>query len=258
MTWEAARGLSFDAAGDLLIADSGNEAVRRLSGSGQVTVASLTRDFRPIDGPGPFGTGFYVSDVAGDVGGNIYLTDPSHHLIRKVDAQGNVSNFAGQVEVCGDADGQGASATLCYPDSIALDPGGNLYVSQRRQAGGSELGNSIRKITPAGVVTTFALQVSRYRSVIDLGIGRLEYFRPSLLAADSKGVLYAGNSVSAAIQRTPAGRQPLTHRCSDRIDGRCLRRLWRLGRQRHACAAAQPAGRAQSPHANANPNRATR
>ncbi|MBS0467391.1 MAG: hypothetical protein JSS31_18850 [Proteobacteria bacterium] len=81
-------GMSFNQAGDLLIADSGNQAVRKLSTDGQVTTLALApRDFSSIDGPGPFSTRYSVTDMASDAAGNIYLSEPAHHLIRKVGAQ---------------------------------------------------------------------------------------------------------------------------------------------------------------------------
>jgi hypothetical protein len=84
-----------------------------------------------------------------DGSGNVYICDSANHCIRKVDVGGNVSVFAGQLGSSGTADGTGTAARFNNPSAIAMDSSGNLFVA--------DTGNSsIRKITSAGVVTTFA------------------------------------------------------------------------------------------------------
>jgi sugar lactone lactonase YvrE len=87
--------------------------------------------------------------VAVDSTGNVYVADSGNHTIRKITPAGAVSTFAGQAGSTGDTDGAGSAARFKEPLSIAIDTAGNLYVG--------EVGNkAIRKITPAGVVSTFA------------------------------------------------------------------------------------------------------
>lgn len=100
------------------------------------------------DGPGlsanfngPFGT-------AADGYGNVYIADTHNNSIRKIDAYGNVSTFAGSY-ASGTADGQGTAARFSAPVGVAVDSHGNVYVTDRGN-------NSIRKISASGYVTTLA------------------------------------------------------------------------------------------------------
>ena len=83
-----------------------------------------------------------------DASGNIYVADRTNHTIRKVTPAGNVTTFAGLANTPGTTDGTGSAARFSSPQGIAVDSAGTVYV-----ADGS---NTIRTITPAGVVTTLA------------------------------------------------------------------------------------------------------
>ena len=130
-------------------------------------------------------------------------TGNTHHLIRKIDPEGQVSNFAGQRQVCGDKDGTDAGATLCYPQSIVIDQSGNLYVWQTlfhaptTQAGAV---NSIRKVSPGGEVTTIASRISSYPTVLR-GLADAYHYEAGALAIDSKGVLYAADPSDHIVRR---------------------------------------------------------
>ena len=88
--------------------------------------------------------------MAIDALGNIYVVDVYNHQIRKITPSGVVTTFAGSESgLPGSQNGQGIAATFRYPIDIAIDKTGNLFVS--------DSGNHIiRKITPSGIVTTFA------------------------------------------------------------------------------------------------------
>ncbi|MBU49534.1 MAG: hypothetical protein CL920_12635 [Deltaproteobacteria bacterium] len=86
--------------------------------------------------------------IAADSKGNIYVSEYGGHRIRKIDTAGNVTTYAG-TGVSGFKDGSAAQAQFSYPYGLAFDRSDNLYVVDR--------GNRrIRKITPAGVVSTLA------------------------------------------------------------------------------------------------------
>ncbi len=91
--------------------------------------------------------GSYTFLGAVDVSGNIYVADQNNFTIRKITSAGVVSTFAGTVGVSGYTDGTGTSASFMNPSGIVIDAVGNLFVID---------GFKIRKITPLGVVTTFA------------------------------------------------------------------------------------------------------
>src|ERR1035438_6920169 len=101
----------------------------------------------------------YPWGIAVDNAGTIYFADSLNHTIRKVTPAGVVSTLAGQTGLTGSAslanvgsaDGTGNAARFWGPQSVAVDGVGNVYVADK--------GNrTIRKITPAGVVTTLAGQ----------------------------------------------------------------------------------------------------
>ncbi|WP_109831070.1 T9SS type A sorting domain-containing protein [Reichenbachiella versicolor] len=133
--------------------------------------------------------------VVVDDSGNLFVSDSKSHLIRKVTANGEVSTFAGS-GVAGSTDGTGTAAEFNTPRGLAIDASGNLYVS--------ETGNHrIRKITPAGVVTTFAGSTIGYKD--DTGTDA-QFFSPSGLAFDKSGNLYVGDQENNRVRKiTPAG-----------------------------------------------------
>lgn len=87
--------------------------------------------------------------AAVDTAGNIYLADESNHLIRKVTSAGVVTTLAGTAGQSGSTDGTGTAARFNSPSGLAVDTAGNVYVADT-------LNHTIRKITPAGEVTTIA------------------------------------------------------------------------------------------------------
>ena len=90
----------------------------------------------------------YPWGVTVDGSGNVYVADAYNHLIRKITAAGVVTTLAGSGSQ-GSANGTGTAASFNGPNDIAVDGSGNVYVADAQN-------HLIRKITSAGVVTTFA------------------------------------------------------------------------------------------------------
>lgn len=141
-------GIAVDVAGNIYVADVSNNLVRKITPSGVVTTLAGTGGNGSVNGPGSQATFSNPSGIAVDGAGNVYIADLSNNLVRKITPGGVVSTLAGS-GYSGDDDGTGTAATFNEPNGLAVDPQGNVYVS--------DLGdNTIRKITPAGVVTTIA------------------------------------------------------------------------------------------------------
>jgi sugar lactone lactonase YvrE len=129
-------GLAFDHAGDLFIADAGNDTIRELSAAGQVTtVAGTPGTAGSADGAAALFNN--PSGLAIDGAGDLFVADHNNATVREVAPSGSVATLAG------------ASARFAAPIGVAIDGAGNLYVTDLLDA-------TVRKITPAGVTTTIA------------------------------------------------------------------------------------------------------
>lgn len=145
-------GAGLDATGNLYIADTGNNRIRKVDSAGAIhTVAGNgIAGFSGDGGPaiaaslnGPFG-------VAVDAAGNIYIADTNNNRIRRVDAKGIISTVAGSDTFGFGGDGGPATAATLYaPENIALDALGNLYIA--------DWGNArVRMVNRAGMISTVA------------------------------------------------------------------------------------------------------
>ena len=143
-------GVAVDAAGNVYVADTNNQTIRKITPAGVVsTLAGLANSQGSTDGTGSAARFFAPTSVAVDAVGDVYVADDSNHTIRKITPAGVVSTLAGLAGSAGSADGTGSAARFFNPFGVAVDAAGNVYVADTGN-------NSIRKITPAGVVTTFA------------------------------------------------------------------------------------------------------
>lgn len=196
-------GLAVSPAGDVIIADTSNNAIRKLSSSGQVNTlagggvtpfyVSGTLTTNHADGAGPSAKFSAPRAVAVDALGNTYVADTNNHVVRKIDPTGLTTTLAGQPGTPGNADGTGQAATFSFPSSIAVDGAGNVYVAQTYSSnpGG---GNPIRKITPAGVVSTVTTKASQMLSRTHFSGGvYIYYYRSVHLTVDAAGTIYVAD-----------------------------------------------------------------
>jgi uncharacterized protein (TIGR03437 family) len=143
----APSGVAVDSAGNLYIADDGNSRVRKVSNGVIATVAGNgTAGFSGDNGPAASAELGFVSDVAVDPAGNLYIADPNNYRIRKV-SNGVITTVAGGGFSLGD-NGPATSAALTEPVGVAVDTAGNLYIADS----GAQ---RIRKVSN-GVITTLA------------------------------------------------------------------------------------------------------
>lgn len=208
-------GMAVSSAGEVVILDSGNNQIRKLSADhGQIStlaggggwVANVPSNH--ADGNGSAARFYRPMGVAVDATGNTYVADTDNHLVRKISTAGAVTTLAGKAGVCGNQDGTGASATLCSPTGIAVDKAGNVYVSEVKRSGTpNPVANPIRKIAPTGEVTTLTSKASQYPTSVFISGPPIETYRPVLLATDSAGVLYAADPNDHVIRRYAANGQ---------------------------------------------------
>lgn len=142
-------GIAIDKAGSIVIADTSNNRIRKLSADGH-SVSTIAGSGAAGFKDGPAGEAEFDGPiaVAVDREGNIFVADAYNDSIRKISADGDVTTLAGGGSP-GYANGAGASAMFDTPCGVAADKEGNLFVA--------DTGNrAIRKITPAGEVSTIA------------------------------------------------------------------------------------------------------
>jgi hypothetical protein len=189
----------FDAAGNLLLGDPEGHTIRKATPAGVVTtLAGLGGSAGAVDGTGSAARFSFPHGVALDDSGNLYVADTENHAIRKVTPAGVVTTFAGQLGTSGTTDGTGAAARFSGPVGMVRDGAGNLYISDW-------YGHAIRKITPAGVVTTLA-GTSGVSGDAD-GTGAAARFKnPWSLALDGAGNLFVADYANDLVRKiTPAG-----------------------------------------------------
>jgi trimeric autotransporter adhesin len=143
------KGVAVDAAGNLYIADRANHRIRKVSNGVITTVAGNgTPGFSGDDGPATSAMLNNPEDVAVDAAGNLYIADELNHRIRRV-SNGVITTVAGNGRRgAGDDNGPAASAQLLYPQGVAVDSAGNLYITARND-------HRIHKVS-SGVMTTVA------------------------------------------------------------------------------------------------------
>ncbi|MEO6992278.1 MAG: immunoglobulin domain-containing protein [Lacunisphaera sp.] len=185
--FHAPTGMAFNQAGVLYLADTENGTIRKITAQGVVsTFAGMPGASGATDGAGSAAQFYKPRGLATDGAGNVYVADSYNHTVRKITPGGVVSTLAGLAQQSGGDDGIGASARFMYPTDLAIDVSGNLYVADQ----GNDL---IRKVTPAGVVTTIA--GTRWQTGVVDGTGNAARFtNPGNIAIDSSGNLFVSEN----------------------------------------------------------------
>ena len=187
-------GITIDASGNLYVADRDDNLIRKIDTNKRVTtIAGVGSVAGFINTAANLGYALFdkPAGIAVDIAGNLLITDQGNHVIRKIDPSGIVTTFAG-TGTAGNTDGSLTTASFNSPEGIAIDPGGNLYIADRGN-------HSIRKITPAGIVSTIAGTGSAgYLDGSDISA---KFFAPAGLALDAQGNLYVSDHDNARIRK---------------------------------------------------------
>ncbi|RQO63686.1 gluconolaconase [Paucibacter sp. KBW04] len=171
-------GLAVDKSGNVLVADTGNHAIRRITPQGLVTTVAGSGVAGDKDGPAAQAQFNGPLAVAVDAQGRIYVADSYNDRIRMISPEGLVSTLAGG-SLPGFQDGEGSLARFDTPIGLALDAQGQLWVADSRN-------DAIRRITPTGQVTTLLRSDPEANPADEQHPLR----RPLALAATPDGYLY--------------------------------------------------------------------
>jgi sugar lactone lactonase YvrE len=189
-------GVAVDCLGDLYVADTGNQTIRKITSEGVVnTLAGLAGKAGATDGAGSDALFNHPLGIAVDTAGTILVADQNNSTIRRITPEGLVTTLAGSAGLVGSVDAAGSSARFSSPSAIAVDLGDNLYIADRNNS-------AVRMITPEGIVTTLAGSVNSDGTPVGA-------FSPSGLAVDGQGNVYVADSYANTIRLIQTGLAPL-------------------------------------------------
>jgi sugar lactone lactonase YvrE len=142
-------------------------------------------------------TGIAIAPSGSSAAGTVYVSDEFNGVVDEIDAGNTLTVLAGSAgPQTGNADGTGTAAQFWAPNGMAIDQSGNLYVADSGN-------NEVRKVTPAGVVTTIAGAAAQSGEIDNTGAAA-RFSAPGALVVDPSGNLYVGE-IGAIREVTPSG-----------------------------------------------------
>ena len=195
----APNSIALDSAGNMFVADTGNDTIRKITPAGVVTTfAGTAGQFGSTNGTGSAARFNEPVATAVDSAGTVYVAENLNHMVRRITPAGVVSNFAGSAGFAGTVDGTGSAARFEYPRALTVDAAGNVYVADSENS-------TIRRITPARVVTTFAGTADN-SGFVDATGPAAKFHRPRGVAMSPAGDLYVMEYNNQALRKiTSAG-----------------------------------------------------
>jgi len=188
-------GVAVDRAGtgNIYVADTSNFTIRQITPAGVVTTLAGSPGVRGgANGTGSAARFDLPVGMAVNSAGNIYVADADAGTIRKITPGAVVSTFAGSFARYGSQNGTGSAARFNLPGDVAVDSSNNLYVADTNNC-------TIRKITPAAVVTTLAGLASPGHTNGTGSAARFDF--PQGVAVDTTGKIYVADTVESAIRK---------------------------------------------------------
>jgi len=185
--------------GALFVIDRGNHAIRRVTSTGDVSLYAGGPGLRGFANGSQFDARFdQPASLTADTAENLYVVDSYNHVIRRISIEGVVTTFAGSPGIAGSADGMGSAAQFRFPESISIDAAGVLYVADRGN-------HTIRKISPVGVVSTFA-GLADNSGAVNGQSTTARFSSPSGVLAYGDGTLIVSDTGNNSLRLvTPAG-----------------------------------------------------
>jgi sugar lactone lactonase YvrE len=191
--------VAVDQSGNVYVADTANDVIRKITADGMVsTLAGAAHSHGSADGQGNQARFWAPFGIAVDASGVIYVADTANNTIRKITPGGMVSTLAGLAGHPGTNDGANFSARFRNPWSVAVDSSNNVFVADMSN-------DTIRKITPAGMVHTFAGHPGMIGNTDGFG-NDARFDNPFAVAVDSAGDVYVSDSANNAIRKITPNR----------------------------------------------------
>lgn len=186
--------------GNIYVADTQNNLIRKISPEGEVTTFAGSGDFGSANGSSTNATFGNPTGLEMDENGNLYVADHLTHIIRKISPSGNVTTLAGVPNSPGYIDGNGSNSLFYRPYGLTLDINGDILLAD-------EWNHSIRRITPLGVVSTVAGMGEIGH--LDGPPGSSKFNFPWDLTVDALGNIYVGDGYNHVIRKLiPSGSLP--------------------------------------------------
>ena len=195
--------IALDPAGDLYVADSQNNTIRKITPAGDVTTLAGTAGANTVDADGVGGAARFGNPLGVSIGptGGLFVGDSVACTIRRVTAAGAVTTVAGLSNVCGTTDGLDSAARFGVPLGTAVDAQGNIYVADK---GNGQINSTIRMISPAGTVSTLAGLANNPGSADGIG-SAARFATPFSVAVDGAGNVYVADTGNHTIRKIAPG-----------------------------------------------------